>query len=924
MKRLISVLLTAALLLSTFAVPVFAAPEKEDGAPAGIWDEKKQTFTLKEGPEIVRLSAESRDSGTVVSAHYRATDEMKALGAFCDKTGGGSREIFAAALGGLDPENISASFDLGVQFAYSFDGKTWVNDFDPGDNYYPDTRFDRDEDGFSEYDHLPNELISYDRLFRDILVFDGTAGFLTSYYCEVKEGLSVEQTLALYNQTLLQGRGEFAGSNYDPEDYDNNHMGFRIDFNKETISVKARYRVYTTLSVFENDEWSEESVQISYSDWGPVKTYNNGSASPDGQDCVPDDTALNTEEAPMLTLLSTDRHEVERDGVTVKATLCRLSVTYPEKTETALAKYYALESEVRRDLTGEYYEPRYFVEIRVGDGDWYVAAERNANDYFFTFDDDYYVMRELLEKLGYQEDAPVYLRVVLYGIDSGRLETPENALHEQLVNSEQVFLHTARSNEIVLSLTGKYVVDYELNGGAFESGTEQVRMFDEETDLTVDLTAAAYLPARAHYTFDGWYADEALTKKIDSFDTADKMSRTYYAKWNELPSFGVAYDLGAVTDSVSNINPERIYSDDGDVQLEDVSYAGADFLGWFDAPENGKKVETLTYKKGAKDITLYAYWSIPEKKITYAGAGKEYTNNKKNPASYPINPDGDNTVVIFAPEKTGYLFDGWFLSRDFETGALDFDEAKGGWLLNESGDVTLYAKWIKGRWKIGYQLGLEGVWNGANPQEYTYGDTVTLEALKENGYTFDGWYADAKFKTAAQGVGPTDTGDKTFYAKWTVINYKIDYRLRDGDADHFKANENPAARTVEDEIVLKPLVPSEEGYEFLGWYDNVNFDGDPVEKIEKGRTGDITLFAKCEKIVENTRLLGDVNNDGKVKATDARLALRAAARIEPLSEEDFPYADVDFDGKIKSGDARMILRAAARIEPLPDKAPSAV
>lgn len=921
MKRLISVLLTAALLLSTFAVPVFAAPAKKDGAPAGIWNAKKKTFELKNGPGIVRLSAESGESGTTVSAHYRATDEMKALGAFCTGCGGGSREIFAAALGGLDPENVSSSFEVGVQFAYSFDGKTWVNDFDPGDGYYPYTEFDLDEDGFNEYEQLPNELISYDRLFRDIRVFDGTAGFLTPYYCEVKDGLSVEQTLALYNKTLLQGRGEFTGSDYDPEDDDNNYKGFRIDFNKETISVKARYRVYTTLSVLENDEWSEESVQISYSDWGPVKTYNNGNASPDGQDCVPDDTALNTTEAPTLTLLSTDRREVERDGVTVKATLCRLAVTYPEKTETALAKYYALESEVRRDLTGEYYEPHYVVEIRVGDGEWYCKETHYANDYLFTFDDDYYVTRELLEKLGYKEDDPVYLRVSLYGADSDRIETPENGLHDQLSDGEHVYIRTARSNEIALSLTGKYVVEYELDGGAFESGTEQVRMFDEETDLTVDLTAADYTPARAHYTFDGWYADKALTEKIESFDTADKKSRTYYAKWKELPSFGVAYDLGAVTDGVSNSNPDRIYSDDGDVQLEDVSYGGADFLGWYDAPENGKKVETLTYKKGAKDVTLYAYWSIPEKKITYAGAGKDYANNKKNPASYPINPDGDNTVVIYAPEKTGYLFDGWFLSKDLETGALDFDEAKGGWLLNESEDVTLYAKWIKGRWKIGYKLGLEGVWNGANPEEYTYGDAVTLEALKADGYTFDGWFSDAKFKTAAQGVGATDTGDKTFYAKWTVVNYQIDYRLRDGDADHFKANENPATRTVEDEIVLKPLIPSEEGWEFLGWYDNVNFDGNPVEKIEKGRTGDITLFAKCEKPAANDRKLGDVNNDGRVNSTDARLALRAAARIEPLADEDFPYADVDFDGKIKSGDARRILRAAAKIEPLPEKAP---
>ncbi|MBQ6018534.1 MAG: InlB B-repeat-containing protein, partial [Clostridia bacterium] len=608
--------------------------------------------------------------------------------------------------------------------------------------------------------------------------------------------------------------------------------------------------------------------------------------------------------------------------VTVKATLCRFAVAYPENTETALAKYYALESEVRRDLTGEYYEPRYIVEIRVGGGEWYVVTDPNANDYFFTFDDDYYVMRELLEKLGYKEGDPVWLRVSLYGADSDRIETVENGLHDQLFDGEQVYIRTARSNEVELSLTGKFTVSYELDGGSFASGTEQVTMFDEDTAINVNLTSADYTPTRAHYTFGGWYADPAFTTKIESFDTSVKASRTYYAKWNELPSFGVTYDFGAVTAYVYNGNPERIYSDDGRVKLEDVSYEGAEFLGWYDAPENGKKVETLTYKKGAKDVALYAYWELPEKSIVYDGAGKEYENNEKNPASYPINAGGDNTVVIYAPAKTGYIFDGWFLNKDFSTGALDFDEAKGGWLLNESSDVTLYAKWIKGRWKIAYRLGLDGVWNGANPEEYTYGDTVELQPLTLAGYDFGGWFADAKFKKAADGVSAADTGDKTFYAKWTAIEYKIDYRLRDGDEDHFKANENPAVRTVEDEIALKPLIPSDEGYEFLGWYDNVNFDGKPVEKLEKGITGDITLFAKCEKIAANDRKLGDVNNDGRVNSTDARLALRAAARIEALADEDFPYADVDFDGKIKSSDARKILRAAARIEALPEAAPA--
>ncbi len=66
-------------------------------------------------------------------------------------------------------------------------------------------------------------------------------------------------------------------------------------------------------------------------------------------------------------------------------------------------------------------------------------------------------------------------------------------------------------------------------------------------------------------------------------------------------------------------------------------------------------------------------------------------------------------------------------------------------------------------------------------------------------------------------------------------------------------------------------------------------------------------------------MLGDVDGNGKLTAMDARMTLRAAARIDTLTEEQFIAADVTFDGKVTAMDARTILRAAARIENLPER-----
>lgn len=52
---------------------------------------------------------------------------------------------------------------------------------------------------------------------------------------------------------------------------------------------------------------------------------------------------------------------------------------------------------------------------------------------------------------------------------------------------------------------------------------------------------------------------------------------------------------------------------------------------------------------------------------------------------------------------------------------------------------------------------------------------------------------------------------------------------------------------------------------------------------------------------------GDISADGKVTSEDARLALRAAVKLENLTKAQTLAGDLDHDGKITSADARAIL-----------------
>lgn len=59
---------------------------------------------------------------------------------------------------------------------------------------------------------------------------------------------------------------------------------------------------------------------------------------------------------------------------------------------------------------------------------------------------------------------------------------------------------------------------------------------------------------------------------------------------------------------------------------------------------------------------------------------------------------------------------------------------------------------------------------------------------------------------------------------------------------------------------------------------------------------------------------GDVNNDGKINAADARLLLRCSASLEKVTVYVLTYGDYNKDGTITAADARTSLRVAASLE----------
>lgn len=89
----------------------------------------------------------------------------------------------------------------------------------------------------------------------------------------------------------------------------------------------------------------------------------------------------------------------------------------------------------------------------------------------------------------------------------------------------------------------------------------------------------------------------------------------------------------------------------------------------------------------------------------------------------------------------------------------------------------------------------------------------------------------------------------------------------------------------------------------------------PAEDITEDKSDIAAEDTSVDGAIEyDESKLGDVNNDGKVNAADARILIRCSANLDSISVYVLTYGDYNKDNRITASDARTALRVAASIE----------
>lgn len=348
--------------------------------------------------------------------------------------------------------------------------------------------------------------------------------------------------------------------------------------------------------------------------------------------------------------------------------------------------------------------------------------------------------------------------------------------------------------------------------------------------------------ARSGYTFNGWYADAALTQPAKIVAAGSTGAKEFYAKWTE-NTYTVIFHTNNGTDST--ISQVYTMTEQKALTSKPATWTktGYTFAGWALSSSDsvakytdGQSVKGLSSTKDG-EVHLYAVWTANVYSISYENLSGA-TNAKENPTSFTLD---DNRIVLSDAKKTGYTFSGWYYDKDLK------NKATGVIVLDKAQNQTFYAKWTPNQYVVIFDSCL-GVTVPNESQLMEYNKTANLTTLskmtnfKKPGYTFKGWATSENgavvYKDGASVTNLVAEGGITLYAKWELNVFSITYNLGVGATEN--SSKNVSSYSIESGDVTLYQPTAKAGYQFLGWYDGNTL----VREIVKGTQKNYSLTAK--------------------------------------------------------------------------------
>ena len=425
-----------------------------------------------------------------------------------------------------------------------------------------------------------------------------------------------------------------------------------------------------------------------------------------------------------------------------------------------------------------------------------------------------------------------------------------------------------------------YTISYNANGGSGAPGSQTKT---HGTDLKLSSTK----PTRNGYNFSKWttgkdgsgtsYAPEATYNanasitlyaqwisacKWTTADACQKANPGYMCKstgtdgacWDvDKPS---TYTISYNANGGSGAPGSQTKTHGTDLKLSSTkpTRSGYTFVNWNTKSDGSgtNYASGATYNTNA-NITLYAIWK------TNSSGGDTTTKytvsyNANGGSGTPSNQtktQGTNLVLSSTkPTRSGYTFVKWNTKGDgtgksYAPGATYSTDA----------NLTLYAIWKTnasgGPITKKYTIKFDANGGTGTTKEVVcdYGSKCTLtgNAFTRDGYEFTGWNTKSdgngvSYRDGAvvKDLSSVDGSIVTLYAKWKANDVDVEEHVI--TFIHNDGTNRITVLAVDDNDTIPFIIPDRDGYEFAGWYTDVDLTKkyDFTTKVK----GDITLYAK--------------------------------------------------------------------------------
>lgn len=426
-------------------------------------------------------------------------------------------------------------------------------------------------------------------------------------------------------------------------------------------------------------------------------------------------------------------------------------------------------------LAGESLSPSYKLEE---EGYNFIGWDKvliNIQSHIVTY--PVFTIKEFQVNFRDYNDVLLESHIVSYGNDV----TPDNIPTREGHNFEgwnQPLTNIKKNLDVyAIYSINKFVVSFEVNGGDLITPKE-VNWNDHLQEI---------IPTREGFIFEGWFNDEGLIEKFN-YASGIKSDITLYAKWRSVEAVPTKYLVQFF--GMDNVLINEVYIEHGQsAQAPTVPrVTGYDFVGW-DHPFNNIQ----------KDTAVHAIYDIKVYTVVFKDHDGKVLKTQQVNYNEAAEAPSD-------PIREGYTFVSWIQPFDKVVTNLEINP------LYELNTYTI--KYVSNSPEVVPSV------------EVKWGEYATEPTPFRDDFTLVGWYTDSMLQTKFSFSTPIKK-DITLYAKWAPVEGKPVYHLvtfNDKDGKEF-------FRTLilENTSATKPVAPVVEGYDFIGWdNDVVNITQDTI------------------------------------------------------------------------------------------------